>query len=805
MHLIDWLIVLLPLLCVMGIAVRAQRYVRSVSDFLAAGRVAGRYVICVASGEAAFGLVSLVAAFEVYYNSGFAYGFWNGLMTPIGIVFLLTGYCIYRFRETRAMTMGQFFEMRYNRPFRVFAATLQSISGVINYAIFPAVSARFLVYYCDLALYVNILGMPFSTFGLVMALLLGLAVIIVTMGGQITIMVTDCIQGLLSYPLYAIVVIFLVMKFSWSGEMAPALLDRPAGQSMLNPFDISRLRNFNLFYIIVGIVSNVLNRMAWSGSQGYNAAAINPHEQKMGAVLGTWRAGFAGMMYVLLGVCAYTYLNHANYREEAYACRQELAWKTVSDVASGEDFAGVRGEVRQYLDTREIPAAVQERFASEATDVKAKEPMRAVVRDILDDKDPAKAQTFSAIFGQMRVPVALRRILPIGITGVFCAICIFLMVSTDTTYMHSWGSIIVQDIALPLRGRPFTPRQQLFWLRFVITCVAVFAFLFSFYFSQIDFIMMFFAITGAIWLGGAGPCIVGGLYWRRGTSAGAFASLTAGSILATGGIVAQKMWVPTIYPWLERAGLLPAVSRVVEGLSRPLEPYVLWRVTPDAFPINSQEIYFFALVTSLVLYVVVSLLTCRAPFNMERMLHRGKYTRRGETEVVHERLTWRNLYRKLLGITPQYTRGDKILAWSVLAWSLGWGFGSFVVILAWNAITRWPDPWWANWFRIQNLIVPGIVAVVSTFWFTIGGTRDLYRLFKRLDAKEDDLLDDGRVVGGVSADDVAQVEDIEHIVMAEAHEEERELEQALAEEHDEEDLVRLREELEEDRRPPASS
>ncbi len=128
-----------------------------------------------------------------------------------------------------------------------------------------------------------------------------------------------------------------------------------------------------------------------------------------------------------------------------------------------------------------------------------------------------------------------------------------------------------------------------------------------------------------------------------------------------------------------------------------------------------------------------------------------------------------------------------------------------MVILAWNAITRWPDPWWANWFRIQNLIVPGIVAVVSTFWFTIGGTRDLYRLFKRLDAKEDDLLDDGRVVGGVSADDVAQVEDIEHIVMAEAHEEERELEQALAEEHDEEDLVRLREELEEDRRPPASS
>ncbi len=782
---IDWIIVFIPLVIVVAVAFKAQKYVRGVSDFLAGGRVAGRYVLTVAGGEAGMGLISLVAMFEAYYNSGFAYGFWSQLATPLGILMLLTGYCIYRYRETRALTMGQFFEMRYNRSFRIFAAILQSFSGVLNYAIFPAVGARFLIYFCGFPLELHFMGMTFPTFGVLMVIFLSIAVAIVSLGGQITIMVTDCIQGILSYPLYAIVVAYILLHISWSRQMAPTLLDRPPGMSMVNPFDIEKLRTFNLFYILVGIFSSVFNRMAWSGNQGYNAAALNAHEQKMGAVLGTWRSGFSTMMYILLAIAAYTFLNNHDFARQAQVCRKELAAKVVADVVpnEGEDLK-IKKELRTYIEKGVMPDDLKKRLTKPVAK-DSKEPLRDTVYHIIASTDKATAQSFTTIYNQMRVPYALKHILPTGIMGIFCAICIFLLVSTDTTYIHSWGSIIVQDVILPIRGKPFTPKQQLRLLRLVIAGVAAFAFFFSFYFAQIDFILMFFAITGAIWLGGAGPCIVGGLYWSRGTTAGAFAALISGSTIATTGIILQKLWVPKIYPWLVSSGHLESVKRVIESISHPFEPYIMWRVTPDKFPINSQEIYFIAMVVGITLYVVISLLTCKEPFNMDRLLHRGAYRREGE-EVVHEKLTFKNAFRKLLGIDSQYTKGDKAIAISVFLWSMGWGFGSFLVLCIWNMISPWPNIWWIKWFLIQNIIVPGIVAVISTVWFTIGGIIDLRRLFKRLAEQEVSILDDGRVIGNVSADDVALVEKVEHVVIEEAHKEEEELKEALKKEEEEE-------------------
>ncbi|MDD2403795.1 MAG: hypothetical protein PHI56_04570 [Victivallaceae bacterium] len=761
MHWLDYVLVFIPLLVVLWIGIKTQRYLTGVSDFLTAGRVAGRYVISVASGEAGLGLISLVALFEMYYTCGFGISFWSKISAPLGLIFALTGFCTYRYRETRAMTMGQFFEMRYNRTFRIFAAILQSISGVINYAIFPAVGARCLIYFLDLPAYITIFGMGFPTFGLAMFFFLSIAVWIVMMGGQITIMVTDCVQGLLSYPMYVVIVGFILYKFSWTNEMAPTLLDTEPGKSFLNPYDVYNLRNFNLFYVMVGIFSSIFNRMAWSGTSGYNAAAATPHEQKIGGLLGTWRSGLSVMMYTLMAIAAFTYMKHINYQPQATKVSKQLTLKTISDIASEDKFNVVRGEISDFIKSGKAAPELQQRVGDKfdlSKPLTGTEDYKEVAKIAIDSVDKAKGLTFNTIYSQMLVPIAVRDMLPIGITGIMCAIMIFLMVSTDTTYMHSWGSIIVQDVVLPFCPNGLRPEVQLKLLRFVIAGVAAFAFLFSLLFAQVDFILMFFAITGAIWLGGAGPVIVFGLYWRRGTAAGAFTSLISGSSIAVGGIVCQQMWVKSIYPFLSNNGLAEPVKEFLWNVSSPFHPLVIWDMTPDKFPINSQEIYFIAMLVSISLYIVISLLTCREKFNMDRMLHRGIY----HTEGIALQKTRFNL-SKIVGITSQYTTGDKILAWSVFIWSFVYNCViCFALVIIWNLFHSWPNEWWAWYFYINSILLAGVVGLVTTIWFSIGGTKDLIQLFQRLEGRTADTLDDGRVAGHISLADIKLVEKVEH-------------------------------------------
>ena len=69
-------------------------------------------------------------------------------------------------------------------------------------------------------------------------------------------------------------------------------------------------------------------------------------------------------------------------------------------------------------------------------------------------------------------------------------------ISTHDTYLHSWGSILVQDVIMPFRKEPFDKDTHLKVLRYSIYGVAVFIFFFSLLFQQNQKIALFLQLPG---------------------------------------------------------------------------------------------------------------------------------------------------------------------------------------------------------------------------------------------------------------------------------------------------------------------
>src|SRR5215211_368497 len=410
MQWIDWVLVVVPIALVIAFAAYTRRFVKSVADFLAAGRCAGRYLLANARGEADSGLANTMAKFEIVLVSGFVLNFWEKVSVPVLLLVGISGFVVYRFRETRALTLAQFFEARYSRRYRLFMGALAFASGILNYGVFPAISARFFIYFLNLPQHVNLGFTSAPTLAVIMFGYLAVTVFMVTVGGQVTLMVTDCVEGLLSHAIYIAIVVAVFFVVSWS-QVVDVMSNAPPGRSMIDPFDAHEVEDFNFWFVLMYLATTVYQTMALQNKQGFNAAARTPHESRMGYVLGNWRTYARMLMVLVLGVCAVTYLKHPDFAASAATINGEI--KTIAD---------------PYLQK------------------------------------------------QMTVPVTLSHLLPVGIKGLFVAMMIMGLFAGDSGHMHSWGSIFVQDVVLPLRKTPMSPRQHIWALRGAVIFVAVFGF-----------------------------------------------------------------------------------------------------------------------------------------------------------------------------------------------------------------------------------------------------------------------------------------------------------------------------------------
>ena len=633
---IDWAIVVAIYAILVAGVLFSKRYMRSVADFLAAGRSAGRYLLSVSAGIAGIGAITIVGNLEMNFEAGFAMSWWGLSMGLVLMVLAVTGWVIYRFRSTRSLTLPEFFERRYSRRFRIASGTVCFISGLVNFGIFPSVGARFFIYFVGLPAEFTVLGTTVETFPVTMLVLLATSLWFVFAGGQVTVIFTDFLQGFFANVVFIVVPVYLLLVVGWE-RVASVLTSQPTGKSLIDPFDTANIPDFNLGFFLIGVAGVVLRGLGWQGEQAYNVSATSAHEAKMGGVLAMWRGMPMGLMMLLVPILAAVVMQHPDFTTTANAVTEQL------------------GTIEH-----------------------------------------------ESVQKQLTTPLVLTRLLPAGLMGMLAAMMLAAFISTHDTYLHSWGTIFIQDVVMPFRREPLDPKTHLQVLRFAYLGVAIFAFLFSWNYVPANAILLFFALTGAIFAGWAGIVTIGGLYWKWGNTWGAWAALGVGAGIPVFGLIGEKVW-----------GKL--------------------------FPLNGQEVWAFAMASSIYWYVGLSLVRPRK-FNLDRLLHRGEYEIPGEKTIVtkHVAIGWR-----IFAMGSEFTRGDRALYIVTYAWIflqiVVFGVGTTI-----NLTSEVSSEAWLAYWEIY-VWVNVCLACVVVLWFGTGGIIDIRKMLRRLATRVRDASDDGFV------------------------------------------------------------
>ena len=622
---LDWFIVVLLFLALNFVGYFCKRYSKNVSDFLVAGRNVGRYLGVGSDAMSGLAAVTILALWQMCYQAGFAGNWWYLMKFPIAIIVAMTGWGVYRFRQTRAMTIPQFLEMRYSRQFRIFAGVLTYIAGILNMGIFPIIGANFFVYFCGLPDSILLFGLDVPTVLLAMLILQSAAVAICFMGGQVTLIITDFIQSVFVNIMFIVIAILIYFQFSWD-QFAWAYKNSENALGLIHPFKGSNTTNFNAYFFLIDAFWIVYNVISWSPGTMQVSSAKDAHEAKMMKIISIIRQiGLLGLGLFILPYAAFVLMHHPDFSQPALQVRETLSMITNEQVRS-----------------------------------------------------------------QMIVPLAVAKILPFGVIGAFTAVVMFAFIACHDTYLLAWGGIFIQDIVMPLRKKPLSPKAHIQLLRLSVLGSALFTIIWSMKFDQVDDIFMYFDVTASIYLSGAGIVILGGLYWKKGTTTAAWVSMIAGAVLSLAGFVTKS-----IYPEF----------------------------------IHGRYIAFFAILICCTLYIVVSLLSKNVEIDFKTLFGSD------ENRTSVPKKWW------MLG--NEFSTADKRFFYFILGAIVAY-FIFFGTITIYNIVFEvdlesWLDGWH---FYFYFMFLLGTFILL---WITIGGIRDMIVMFKKLQNQSFDSQDDGRV------------------------------------------------------------
>jgi SSS family solute:Na+ symporter len=143
----------------------------------------------------------------------------------------------------------------------------------------------------------------------------------------------------------------------------------------------------------------------------------------------------------------------------------------------------------------------------------------------------------------LAMPMLLSRIVPMGLMGILVAAMLAADMSTDSSYMLTWSSVIYNDILAPFHKQRWSEKRGLLINRMIVAIIGVFLLFYGLWYPLEGSLWDYLTVTANIYLSSMVVLLIACCYWKRANSWGAAGAILFGAAIPLTFLVLEK--VPT--------------------------------------------------------------------------------------------------------------------------------------------------------------------------------------------------------------------------------------------------------------------
>ena len=152
----------------------------------------------------------------------------------------------------------------------------------------------------------------------------------------------------------------------------------------------------------------------------------------------------------------------------------------------------------------------------------------AITPDALSGIARTMGEKDSSLFA---MPLYLSAVVPMGMMGILIAAMLAADMSTDSSYMLTWSSVIYNDILAPFRRRPWSEKKGIIVNRFIVALIGLFLLFWGLWYKLEGNVWEYLQTTGTIYLASMSTLLIACCYWKRANNWGAIAAIVVGAVM----------------------------------------------------------------------------------------------------------------------------------------------------------------------------------------------------------------------------------------------------------------------------------